>query len=71
MARHPNAARLFVDFVLSKEGQAMLAKSGNSVMRDDITVNDGIDRRKVRFLSTKARAGADKYQKLMIELYGK
>jgi ABC-type Fe3+ transport system substrate-binding protein len=71
MARHPNAARLFVNFVLSKEGQAMMAKSGNSVMRDDIPVNDGIDRRKVRFLSAKARAGADKYQKLMIELYGK
>jgi ABC-type Fe3+ transport system substrate-binding protein len=71
MAPNPNAARLLVDFFLSKEGQSLMAKSGNSVVRDDIPVNDGIDRKKVRFLSSKARAGADKHQKLMIELYSK
>jgi iron(III) transport system substrate-binding protein len=71
MAPNPNAARLLVDFFLSKQGQAIMAKSGNSVVRDDISVNDGIDRKKVRFLSTKARTGADKHQKLMIELYSK
>lgn len=71
MARHPNAARLLVDFILSRQGQTMLAKGGNSVMREDIPTNDGIDRKKLRFLSAKARAGADKYQKLMIELYSK
>jgi ABC-type Fe3+ transport system substrate-binding protein len=71
MAPNPNAARLLVDFILSKEGQMVMAKSGNSVVRDDIPVKDGIDRKKVRFLSAKARAGADKYQKLMIELYSK
>lgn len=71
MARHPNAARLFVDFVLSKEGQTIMAKSGNSVVRDDIAIKDDIDRKKLRFLSAEARASADRYQKIMNELYSK
>ncbi|MBM4298849.1 MAG: extracellular solute-binding protein, partial [Deltaproteobacteria bacterium] len=71
MASRANAARLFVDFVLSKEGQTVMAKTGNSVLRDDISVKDEIDRRKLRFLSAQARAGADKHQKLMNELFSK
>ena len=71
MAPHPNAARLFVDYILSKEGQTVMAKSGNSVLRDDISVKDDIYRKKIRFLSAQARAGADKYQKIMNELYSK
>jgi iron(III) transport system substrate-binding protein len=71
MAPHPNAARLFVDFILSKEGQTVMAKSGNSVLRDDISVKDDIDRKKIRFLSAQARAGADRYQKIMNDLFSK
>ena len=71
MAPHPNAARLFVDFILTKEGQTVMAKSGNSVMRDDIAVKDDIDRKKIRFLSAQARAGADRYQKIMNDLFSK
>jgi len=71
MARSPNTARLLVDFILSKEGQTLMAKTGNSVMRDDLSVKDDFDRKKLRFLSAQARAGADKYQKLMNELYSK
>ena len=71
MARNPNAARLLVDFILSKEGQTLMAKSGNSVIRDDISVKDDIDRKKLRFLSAQARAGADKHQKIMNELFSK
>jgi iron(III) transport system substrate-binding protein len=71
MAPHPNAARLLVDYVLSKEGQTIMAKSGKSVMRDDITIKDGIDRKKLLFLSAQARTGADKYQKIMNEIYSK
>jgi iron(III) transport system substrate-binding protein len=71
MAPHPNAARLLVDFMLSKEGQTVMAKSGKSVMRDDISIKDGIDRKKLRFVSAQARTGADKYQKIMNELYSK
>jgi iron(III) transport system substrate-binding protein len=71
MARNPNAARLLVDFILSKEGQTLMAKSGNSVIRDDVSVKDDIDRKKLRFLSAQARAGADKHQKIMNELFSK
>lgn len=71
MAPHPNAARLLVDYMLSKEGQTLMAKSGKSVMRDDISVKDGIDRKKLLFLSAQARTGADKYQKIMNEIYSK
>ena len=71
MAPHPNAARLLVDYMLSKEGQTIMAKSGKSVMRDDITIKDGIDRKKLLFLSAQARTGADKYQKIMNEIYSK
>ena len=71
MTRSPNAARLLVDFILSREGQTLLAKSGNSVMREDISVKDDIDRKKLRFLSAQARAGADKHQNIMNELFSK
>jgi iron(III) transport system substrate-binding protein len=71
MAPHPNAARLLVDYMLSKEGQTLMAKSGKSVMRDDITIKDGIDRKKLLFLSAQARTGADKYQKIMNDIYSK
>ena len=71
MAPHPNAARLLVDYILSKEGQTVMAKAGKSVMRDDISIKDDIDRKKLRFISAQARTGADKYQKIMNELFGK
>ncbi len=71
LAPHPNAAQLLVDFLLSKEGQTVLAKTGSSVMRDDISIKDGIDRTKLRFVSAEARAGAAKYEKIMNDLYSK
>ncbi|MGH7845253.1 MAG: ABC transporter substrate-binding protein [Candidatus Binatia bacterium] len=71
MSRHPHTARLFADFVLSREGQTVLAKTEKSVVRDDISIKDGIDRKKIRFLSAEARADADRYQKIMNELYSK
>jgi ABC-type Fe3+ transport system substrate-binding protein len=71
MAPHPNAARLLVDYILSKEGQTVMAKAGKSVMRDDISIKDDIDRKKLRFISAQARTGADKYQKIMNELFSK
>ncbi len=48
-----------------------MAKSGNSVLRDDISIKDDIDRKRLRFLSAQARSGADKYQKIMNELFSK
>ena len=36
-APHPNAARLFIDFTLSKEGQEALAAGGLPSVREDVT----------------------------------
>jgi ABC-type Fe3+ transport system substrate-binding protein len=38
-APHPNAAKLFVDFVLSKEGQEFIVKTDRSSVRKDIAGN--------------------------------
>ncbi|WP_416979753.1 ABC transporter substrate-binding protein [Streptomyces sp. T028] len=39
-APHANAARLFVDFLLSAEGQAAVAKGGLTPFREDVEQND-------------------------------
>ena len=36
-APHPNAAKLFIDFMLSSEGQSLLAESGLPSVRQDVT----------------------------------
>lgn len=38
-APHPNAARLFIDFVLSREGQELIVKTDRSSVRKDVTGN--------------------------------
>lgn len=35
-APHPNAARLLIDFMVSKEGQQVIVKTGYSPVRDDV-----------------------------------
>lgn len=39
LAPHPNAARLFVDFILSKDGQELIVKTDRSSVRKDIAGN--------------------------------
>jgi iron(III) transport system substrate-binding protein len=39
LAPHPNAAKLFVDFVLSKEGQELIVKTDRSSVRKDVAGN--------------------------------
>jgi iron(III) transport system substrate-binding protein len=39
LAPHPNAARLFVDFVLSREGQELIVKTDRSSVRKDVAGN--------------------------------
>ena len=39
LAPHPNAARLFVDFVLSREGQELIVKTDRSSVRRDVAGN--------------------------------
>jgi ABC-type Fe3+ transport system substrate-binding protein len=37
-APHPNAARIFIDYVLSEEGQRLLAQLGRTVVRPGIEI---------------------------------
>lgn len=39
LAPHPNTARLFVDFVLSREGQELIVKTDRSSVRKDVAGN--------------------------------
>jgi len=39
LAPHPNAAKLFIDFVLSKEGQELIVKTDRSSVRKDVAGN--------------------------------
>ncbi|MGV1753541.1 ABC transporter substrate-binding protein [Agrobacterium sp. CG674] len=42
-APHPNAAKLFIDFMLSAEGQSLLAGSGLPSVREDVNVEGGFN----------------------------
>lgn len=42
-APHPNAGQLFLDFILSQEGQSMLAAKGMPSLRKDVTSGYNID----------------------------
>jgi iron(III) transport system substrate-binding protein len=39
LAPHPNASRLFIDFVLSREGQELIVKTDRSSVRKDVAGN--------------------------------
>ncbi len=39
LSPHPNAAKLFVDFVLSREGQELIVKTDRSSVRKDVAGN--------------------------------
>ena len=45
-ARHPHAARLFLDLMLSRQGQANLAAEGMPPIRDDVPDPRGLDLRR-------------------------
>jgi iron(III) transport system substrate-binding protein len=42
-APHPNAGKLFIDFLLSQEGQTALASKGMPALRKDVTEGYNID----------------------------
>jgi iron(III) transport system substrate-binding protein len=49
-AAHPNAARLFIDYVLSRPGQDLFRYLGKIPARSDVTPKINIDRDKVRMI---------------------
>jgi ABC-type Fe3+ transport system substrate-binding protein len=56
-APHPNAARLFVDYCLSKEGQALLVKLRRSSARMDIEGNPIDQIKNARLISSDIKLG--------------
>jgi iron(III) transport system substrate-binding protein len=70
-ARHPNAARLIVEFAISKEGQTLMAKLGKVPGRGDVEPKIGVDRTKLRIIPVEEAARAAYYQKRFDELFGK
>jgi iron(III) transport system substrate-binding protein len=70
-AQHPNAARLLVDFVVSKEGQAILAGLDKFTVRNDVATKLQIDRKTLRIVGPEARAKVEEYDKMMVDLFTK
>ena len=70
-APHPSAARLFVDYVLSKEGQELFRKLGKIPARGDVVPRISIDREKVRMIPPEEEARTGYYAKLFDELFVK
>lgn len=70
-APHPNAARLVVEFALSKEGQSLMSKLGKVPARGDVKPQIGVDRAKLRILPPEEEAKTAHYQKMFDDLFGK
>jgi iron(III) transport system substrate-binding protein len=68
---HPASARLFIDFVLSEQGQRVLGRSGKLPMRQGVpTVSKSIDRllESGNLHPIKDAKGLEKYAKIYREL---
>jgi iron(III) transport system substrate-binding protein len=70
-AQHPNGARLLVDFIVSKEGQTILADLDKTTVRDDVPLKQAFDRKNFRIVGPEARAKVEDYDKMMIKLFTK
>jgi iron(III) transport system substrate-binding protein len=70
-AAHPNAARLFIDYVLSKEGQELFRNLGKIPARSDVVPKINIDRDKVRMIPPEESARTQYYAKLFDDLFVK
>lgn len=70
-APRPNAARLFVDFIVSKEAQTILADLDKTTVRDDVPLKHQIDRKTLRVIGMEARAKVEEYDKMMVDLFTK
>src|SRR5437870_3651084 len=70
-APHPNAARLFIDFILSKEGQELVVKSDRSSVRKDVAGNPMDMIKNVRIIPSDLNLGKsylqtrDEYRQLL------
>ena len=70
-ARRPNAARLFSNYLVSKEGQQKLAELSNVVVRKDVEPKIALDRSKLRVIDPAEGNRLDYYMGLINELFVK
>ena len=72
-APHPNAAKLYTDFVLSREGQKLMLGFGRMVARTDLTGEQSAAARGVKMVpvSPSLAENIDDYAKLMREIFSK
>lgn len=70
-AAHPNTARLFIDYVLSREGQELFRGLGKIPARSDIAPTIKIDRDKIRMIPPEESARTLYYAKLFNDLFVK
>ena len=70
-APHPNAARLFVDYTLSKEGQELFRNLGKVPARNDVVPKFNIDRDKIKMIPPEEEARTGYYAQLFGDLFVK
>lgn len=70
-ASHPNAARLFLTFLASKEGQSITAEMGYVVVRKDVDLKVPLDLSRVRLVPPSEGAKLQYYIRLVSEIFGK
>lgn len=70
-APHPNAARLFVDYTLSKEGQELFRNLGKLPARSDVAPKFNIERDKIKMIPPEEEAKTGYYAKLFDDLFVK
>jgi iron(III) transport system substrate-binding protein len=69
---HPNAARLYVDFVLSLEGQRTLAELGRYLARVELMQEQAVKAKGLQMIPVSPDLGENivEYSKLMREIFG-
>jgi iron(III) transport system substrate-binding protein len=70
-APHPNAARLFVDYTLSREGQELFRNLGKVPARNDVAPKFNIDRDKIKMIPPEEEARTGYYAQLFGDLFVK
>lgn len=68
-APHPNAARLLLEFVISKEGQTLIRNLGRVPSRSDVEPKIAINRSKLRIIDPEEGAKTQYYQGMLDDLF--
>ena len=70
-AAHPNSARIFIDYLLSRDGQELFRSLGKVPARNDVAPTIKIDREKIRMIPPEESARTSYYAKFFDSLFVK